>query len=122
VRFLADENLALSMVEALRRLGHDVDWVRSDVPGSTDEQVLARAAADGRVLLTADKDFGELAFRSGLPAESGIILLRLRGSAEIRTTTLVAAIAARDDWAGQFAVVEHDRIRMTPLPRPSRGE
>jgi predicted nuclease of predicted toxin-antitoxin system len=79
--------------------------------------VLARAAAESRVLLTADKDFGELAFRWGLPAESGIILLRLRGSAETRTATLVAAIEARDDWASQFAVVEHNRIRMTPLPR-----
>jgi predicted nuclease of predicted toxin-antitoxin system len=122
VRFLADENLALGTVEALRRLGHDVASVRSDAPGSTDEQVLARAAAEGRVLLTADKDFGELAFRSGLPAESGIILLRLRGSTETRTATLVAAIEARDDWASQFAVLEHDRIRMTPLPRMSRGE
>lgn len=117
MRFLADENLALSTVEALRGAGHDVAWVRSDAPGSADEQVLARAAAEGRVLLTADKDFGDLAFRSGLPAESGIILLRVRGSAEIRTATLLAAVEARDDWAGQFAVIEHDRIRMTPLPR-----
>ena len=117
MRFFADENLALSMVEALRRASHDVAWVRTDAPGSSDEQVLARAAAERRVLVTADKDFGELAFRSGLPAESGIILLRLRGSAETRTATLLAAVEARDDWASQFAVVENDRIRMTTLPR-----
>lgn len=117
MRFLADENLAQDAVEALRRLGHDVAWVRADAPGSSDEQVLARAAAEGRVLVTADKDFGELAFRRRLSAESGIILLRVRGAAETRTATLVAAVQAREDWAGQFAVVENDRIRMTPLPR-----
>jgi predicted nuclease of predicted toxin-antitoxin system len=46
--------------------------VRTDTPGVGDEQVLARAALEGRVLVTADKDFGELAFRRELPAESGI--------------------------------------------------
>ena len=117
MRLLADENLAWDAVEALRALGHDVAWVRIDAPGIGDEQVLARAAAESRVLVTADKDFGELAFQRELPADSGIILLRLRGSPEVRTAALVAAIQARDDWASQFAVVENDRIRMTPLPR-----
>ena len=117
MRFLADENLAGYMVEAMRRLGHDVTWVRTDAPGSTDQQVLARAEAERRVLVTADKDFGELAFRSRLPAASGIVLLRLRGAPGSRTAALVAAIEARSDWANQFAVVTNDRIRMTPLPR-----
>ena len=117
MRVLADENLALRTVTALRRLGHDVAWIRTDAPGSTDEQVLARAAAEHRALLTADKDFGELAYRRTLPAECGIILLRLRGSAERRTEILLAAVASRNDWASQFAVIENDRVRMTPLPR-----
>lgn len=117
MRFLPYENRALSIVEALRGAGHDVAWIRSDAPDSTDEQVLAQATAERRVLLTADKDFGELAFRSGLPAESGIILLRLRGAAETRTATLIAAVEARHDWARHFPVIETDRIRMTPLPR-----
>jgi predicted nuclease of predicted toxin-antitoxin system len=78
--------------------------------------VLTRATNEGRVVVTQDKDFGELAFRWGLPAASGIILVRVRGSLEARTATLVAALESRDDWAGHFAVVEHDRIRMTPLP------
>ena len=116
MRFLADENLAGYMVEAMRRLGHDVAWVRTDGRGSTDGEVLARAEAERRVLVTADKDFGELAFRARLPAASGIVLLRLRGAPAYRTAVLVAAIEARDDWANQFAVVSNDRIRMTPLP------
>ncbi len=51
----------------LRHDGHDVAWVRTDAPGSTDQQVLARAVAEDRILLTFDKDFGDLAFRAGLP-------------------------------------------------------
>ena len=117
MRFLADENLAQSAVDALRNLGHDVTWVRSDAPGASDEQVLARAAAESRVLVTADKDFGELAFRWALPAQGGVILVRVRGSDEVRAAALAAAAQTRDDWAGQFAVLENDRIRITPLPR-----
>lgn len=116
MRLLADENLPGYMVEALRRLGHDVTWVRLDAPGSLDERVLERAASEDRVLVTADKDFGELAFRQRLPASSGVILLRVRGTAEARTAALVAALEAREDWAGQFAVVANDRVRLTPLP------
>ena len=78
--FLADENFARDTVEALRRLGHDVVWVRTDAPGISDDAVLRSASSESRVLTMADKDFGELAFRSGLSAASGIILLRARGS------------------------------------------
>ena len=116
MRLLADENLSGRMVGVLRDRGHDVTWVRLDAPGSVDERVLARAASEERVLVTADKDFGELAFRERLPAGSGVILLRLRGSAEARTAALVAAVEAREDWTGQFAVVTNNRIRVTPLP------
>ena len=74
MNFLANENFPLDAVEALRLAGHDVAWVRADAPGSTDQQVLARAMAEQRVLLTFDKDFGHLAFHAGLPATSGIVL------------------------------------------------
>jgi predicted nuclease of predicted toxin-antitoxin system len=52
MRFLANENFPHEAVAALRRLGHDVGWVRTDAPGSTDRQVLERAVAEDRVLLT----------------------------------------------------------------------
>lgn len=86
-------------------------------PGSSDREVLERAADDERILVTLDKDFGELAFRSRLPASSGIVLLRIAApEPSVLTRIAVAALEARDDWAGHFSVVEHDRIRMTPLP------
>ena len=117
MRLLIDEDLPRGMAEALRRLGYDVAHIRGDAPGSTDEQVLSRATAEGRVLVTADKDFGDLVFGAGLGAGSGIILLRLRGSLEARTAALVAAAEARDDWTGVFAVVTDGGVRARPLPR-----
>jgi len=117
VRILADENFAGDAVIALRERGHDVAWVRSDAPGSSDLEVIARAQAEGRVLVTFDKDFGELVFRSGLSASSGVVLFRISASSPAYIARVaVAALESRTDWAGHFAVVEDDRIRMTPLP------
>ena len=122
MRILANENFPGDAVEALRAQGHDVAWVRSDAPGSSDPQVLARAQAEGRILVTFDKDFGELAFRSGLPAPSGIVLFRISTPSSQHVARLaVAALESRTDWAGHFAVVEDDRIRHTPLPGGRSG-
>jgi predicted nuclease of predicted toxin-antitoxin system len=77
MRFLANENFPGDAVTALRALGHNVLWIRTDLPGITDQEVLARGLEDARVLLTLEKDFGELAWRSGLPASCGIVLFRL---------------------------------------------
>ena len=117
MRLLADENLARDTVGALRQLGHDVSWVREETPGSSDERVLQKATSEARIIVTFDKDFGELAFRSRLPVSAGIILLRVRAvDPTLLTQIVVAAIQSRTDWAGQFSVVEADRLRMRPLP------
>lgn len=68
MKFLADENFPRPAVEALRNAGFDVAWISEGQSGAADEQVLARAAAEGRTLLTFDKDFGELAFRNTVGA------------------------------------------------------
>jgi predicted nuclease of predicted toxin-antitoxin system len=117
MRLLANENFPGDAVEALRGRGHDVAWIRTDAPGTSDVEVLAHAQRENRIVVTFDKDFGELAFRARLPASSGIILLRISTpSAAHVTRVVVAAIESRTDWAGHFSVVEDNRIRMTPLP------
>ena len=117
MRFLADENFPGDAVAALRAAGHDVAWIRTDAPGSFDPDVLARAVKEGRILLTFDKDFGELAWRSSLPTGCGIVLFRMPISAQSETATLLAdLLIGRTDWAGNFAVVEPGRIRMRLLP------
>ncbi len=119
MKLLANENFPGDAVATLRAHGHDVAWMRTEAPGSPDTAVLARAQAEERILLTFDKDFGELAFRSRLPATSGVILFRIATpSAEYVARIAVEALASRDDWPGHFAVIEDRRIRITPLPEP----
>lgn len=118
MRLLANENFPLDAVEALRANGEDVVWLREDARGSSDEQVLARAQIEERILITFDKDFGELAFRSKLPASGGVILFRISApSSQEVARVAVQALASRENWSGHFSVVEDRRIRMTPLPR-----
>jgi len=118
MRILANENFPLEAVKALRAEGHDVAWIRTLSQGSSDSDVLKRAQVENRVLITFDKDFGELAFRARLTAKSGIILFRISmPSSSVVGETVVTAISSREDWAGHFSVVEDQRIRMTPLPQ-----
>ena len=117
MQFLANENLPLDVVEAVRKIGHDVAWIRTDAPGSKDRDILKRAVSEQRILLTFDKDFGDLAFQFGLSASCGIVLFRLQASSSTALATMVAtALQSRTDWAGQFSVIEPGRIRMRPLP------
>jgi predicted nuclease of predicted toxin-antitoxin system len=118
MRLLVNENFPLDAVTALREDGHDVTWIRDDAPGSKDEQVLARARQEDRILVTFDKDFGELAFHSKLSPPAGIILFRITAiSSQHIARVAVQALASRRDWAGHFSVIEDRRIRMTPLPK-----
>ena len=118
MRLLANENIPGDTVTALRAAGHDVSWVRSDAPGSSDRDVLARAMSENRILLTFDKDFGELAWREGLPVTCGVILFRLPMPPPAAAgRTIAEIVSGRDDWSGHFAVIEPGRIRMRPLPR-----
>ena len=116
MRFLANENVPRSAVEALRADGHDVSWIRTDALGLTDEAVLARARADGRVLLTFDKDFGELVLKRGASASYGVVLFRIPLSLPLAVGQTVArVIGSRSDWEGHFSVVEAGRVRMRAL-------
>ncbi|SIO66735.1 hypothetical protein SAMN05443247_11411 [Bradyrhizobium erythrophlei] len=74
---------------------------------------IAWAARDERILLTFDKDFGELAKASALPATCGIILLRIPMPRPDNVgQQLAGVIMARVDWAGQVSVIEPGRVRM----------
>lgn len=117
LRILADENVPRTAVETLIRLGHDVVWVLRDAPGITDVQVIAWAERECRLLITQDKDFGELAFRAGLPAECGIVLVRLYPPAPVKVAAAIEQLfGAGTIYPGEFVVVEEHRVRRRRLP------
>jgi predicted nuclease of predicted toxin-antitoxin system len=116
MRLLANENFPLDAVQALRKAGYDIVWIREAAPGIPDTEVLAWAEQEKRILLTFDKDFGELAYREKLPASCGIILLRIpTPSSEYVAKFVLSVFNNHQDWIGYFSVIEEHRIRMRPL-------
>ena len=118
MNLLVDENIPFDAVTGLRNKGHDVVWIREVARGSTDKEVLHRAEKEKRILITFDKDFGELAYHSNLPLSCGIILFRIpMRSSSFISKSIVTVLESRADWAGNFAVIEETRIRMRNLPK-----
>ena len=116
MRFLANENVPRAAVMALRAAGHAVAWIRLDAPGASDREVLALASSENRVLITFDKDFGDLARNAGLSDGCGVVLFRLPMPSPATAGAAIADIlTSRDDWPGHFAVVEPGRIRLRRL-------
>ena len=108
-------------MELLRRASWDVVAIAELHPGISDEAVAAMCSEEGRVLLTFDKDFGELLFRRGLEANSGTILFRVTpDTPEAAGRIALAVIESVPDLTGCFCVVTKDRIRIRPSPPGKR--
>ena len=124
MRFLADEIVSGTVIQELRQRGHDVLSIKESMRSEQDDVILACAQAEQRIVVTHDKDFGELAFRSQLPASCGVILFRLAGSEpDTDNQRILEAWESRTDWTGHFSVITDNLIRMRALPvvPPSRG-
>ncbi|MBN2204165.1 MAG: DUF5615 family PIN-like protein [Thermoleophilia bacterium] len=115
MRLLADEGVEVGIVARLRAEGHDLVYIAELAPGTSDDAVLDLAAREERLLLTADKDFGELVFRLGRAAH-GVLLLRLAGLSQAAKAE-TAALALREhgeEMRSAFAVVTPGLVRVRP--------
>lgn len=113
MNLFADESVDGAIVRRLRDEGHDVEYVAELASGIPDDEVLERARTANRVLLTADKDFGELVFRLG-QTHTGIVLLRLAGRPAAERADIVARVIREreTELPGRFAVVTPDAVRI----------
>ena len=117
MRFLADECVSHVAVARLRGAGVDVTVIELTDRGSPDELVLAIAASHDRVLITEDRDFGDLVIRKRLPVR-GIVLLELDAlSNEAEAERLLQVVStSADQLEGNLTVVEPSRTRVRRLP------
>lgn len=113
MNLLADESVDRQIVERLRRDGHHVPFVAEMEPGITDDLVLTRANQEGAMLLTADKDFGELVFRQRR-ISLGVILARLFGLSPERKADIVANAIRKHsrELPHTFAVITPTSVRI----------
>jgi predicted nuclease of predicted toxin-antitoxin system len=116
VLWLADECVAASLVRELRGAGHDVLYIAEFAASLSDPEVIALAFREGRILLTADKDFGELVFRRA-QSVPGLILLRIdpANGPMARIRLLKAVDQFGQGLFGRYVVIDEVRFRSRPL-------
>ena len=116
MRFLADECFDARIVSALRTDGHQVTFVVEGLAGSKDDALLELAHLDNRIVLTADKDFGELVYRLRKPAY-GVILLLLDEVPIAEQTLLLKEVLATlgERLQGSFVVLRRGAVRLRTL-------
>ena len=113
MKIVADENVDKLIVDHLRKNGHDVYYVCEQTRGICDEDVLVDSLSIGAILITADKDFGELVFRQNLP-HAGILLIRLMGLDAKGKSELVAGVVDEhgEELRGRFSVLSNRALRV----------
>ena len=114
--FLADESCDAAVVRALRAAGHDVKAVAESLRGAIDQAILALASKEQRVLITKDKDFGQLVF--GGPLRASVLLLRFPPTVRSQLPDVVVEIvnARKEALRDSFTVVTPAGVRTSRLP------
>jgi predicted nuclease of predicted toxin-antitoxin system len=117
MNFVADESCARPVIQALREAGHVVVAIAEIARGATDDQVLERALTEKRVLITEDRDFGELVYARGR-SSAGVILVRFPSRARrAKCATVIEAVSRLGSrLRAAFTVVEPGRVRISSRP------
>lgn len=113
MNILADESIDKQIVDSLRGAGFIVEYISEMEPGITDDTVLGLANLKRMILLTADKDFGELVFRLH-HIMAGVVLIRLAGLSPTKKAEITASFFAQhlDELMESFAVITPMGIRI----------
>ncbi|RME32780.1 MAG: hypothetical protein D6793_10600 [Thermoflexia bacterium] len=117
-RFLADENIPLESIRRLRLAGYDVRAVIEESPGAKDRELLIRAAEESRIVLTFDRDYGELVYRQRVAIPAGIVFFRFAPAYPAEPADYLLGMLSRQTISleGRFTVIERGWIRQRPLP------
>ncbi|MBI2264557.1 MAG: DUF5615 family PIN-like protein [Armatimonadetes bacterium] len=120
MNFLADESCDFEVVRILRVAGHDVTSIAEVSPRLPDRSVIELAVRRKMILLTEDKDFGQLVYAGASPSGT-VILLRFPANARAALPAAVTDLITQkgSELSGCFAVVQPGRVRITRMPGSS---
>lgn len=103
-------------MDELKKLGYDITWIAEENPSLDDISIFKIAQKENRILLTNDKDFGDIVFRQKL-VSSGIVLFRIKGQdtrEKIKLLTKVL-VSHKDRISKHFVVITKEKFRFTPI-------
>jgi predicted nuclease of predicted toxin-antitoxin system len=110
---LADENIDYPVIKTLRKKGFEIISILEEKPSISDENVLDFSIKIGAILLTNNKDFGDLVVRQGLP-HSGIILLRLKKNNLDEISQIIINVLTKfgENLTTQFTVIRDKDVKI----------
>jgi predicted nuclease of predicted toxin-antitoxin system len=112
IKFIADENIPLKVVERLKEENLDIKSIASVQPGLKDEEIARISEREKAVIITFDKDFGEIIFRKSLKP-FGVILLRIPPKSIDYISEFLKWLLTESDveFERKLVVVREDKIR-----------
>jgi len=113
MKFLVDRCAGATLARWLREKGHDVRDARERSPDPGDEELLAQALAEDRVLVTLDKDFGRLVFAMRKPHGGVVRLPDVPAATRIALFERLLALHEKDMSEGAVVTVRGERIRVS---------
>ncbi len=117
MKFLANENFPQPSVQLLRSAGYDVESIVERQRGISDSEVIELAVREQRIILTFDRDYGELLFRYAADAPPAVVYFRVKGSTPLTTGEILLELLHRGVvLVKYFTVIEHTGIRQRMLP------
>ena len=115
VDLLADENQHPLVVSRLRTQGHCVEWILETSPGAQDVDILRRPNIAAKVLLTYDRDFGDLIFNQGYPAPLVILYTRMNRARPAEIADRLIAVLEAGVAPGHIHAILPDGLRSRPF-------
>jgi predicted nuclease of predicted toxin-antitoxin system len=116
LKFLLDVNVGSTIANALVADGHDVIRAANSLGRATDAELIDRAAAEERILITCDRDFSELVFRMQRARPPAILYIRFEPEDIAEVVPRVLAALALPDLIGSMVVVGKTRTRRAAFP------
>jgi predicted nuclease of predicted toxin-antitoxin system len=118
LKWLADENVPLASVRLLRESGLEIESIGESQAGLADTDVLEFAHSKDLVLLTFDRDFGELIFKKQLPCPPAVVYLRfIPKTPKEPAQVVLAMLDVLKTVKGHFVVLDRDSLRKRALPK-----
>jgi len=119
MQFLADESCDFGVVKALRKAGYEIKAIAEMAPGISDDEVAELSVCERRILITEDKDFGQLVYTKS-QASCGIIFIRFPANDRLLLPDMIVKLVKEQNHKlyNRFVIVQPRRIRITGIPIP----
>ncbi len=113
MKFLANENFPFPSIQLLRSNKYYVKSIAEDIPGIKDEEIIEIATKEQLIIITFDKDYGELIFKYGFLNPPAVVFFRHKGQTPLFAGTFLMQLLSDESitFTDYFTVIDENNIR-----------